>query len=92
MSTGYKCTPMTTAGGPGRAALRRADRPVHPEPAPVLGYEAQYFGAVEPQRVLALHLHTAIRGAVPRSVVRQGIAATHRQVWRPATGPAALRN
>jgi hypothetical protein len=42
----------------------------------VLGYDAQYFGAVEPQRRLAPHLHMAIRGAIPRAVVRQVIAAT----------------
>jgi hypothetical protein len=51
----------------------------------VLGYEAQYFGAVEPQRRLAPHLHMAIRGAVPRAVVRQVIAATYHQVWWPPT-------
>src|SRR5205823_1006950 len=51
----------------------------------VLGYDAQYFGAVEPQRRLAPHLHMAIRGAVPRSVVRQVIAATYHQAWWPAT-------
>jgi hypothetical protein len=51
----------------------------------VLGYEAQYFGAVEPQRRLAPHLHLAIRGAVPRAVVRQVIAATYHQVWWPST-------
>jgi hypothetical protein len=51
----------------------------------VLGYDAQYFGAVEPQRRLAPHLHMAIRGAVPRTVVRQVIAATYRQVWWPST-------
>ena len=51
----------------------------------VLGYEAQYFGAVEPQRRLAPHLHMAIRGAVPRAVVRQVIAATYHQVWWPST-------
>ena len=50
-----------------------------------LGYEAQYFGAVEPQRRLAPHLHMAIRGAVPRAVVRQVIAATYHQVWWPPT-------
>jgi hypothetical protein len=50
-----------------------------------LGYDAQYFGAVEPQRRLAPHLHMAIRGAVPRTVVRQVIAATYHQVWWPAT-------
>ena len=51
----------------------------------VLGYDAQYFGAVEPQRRLAPHLHLAIRGAVPRAVVRQVIAATYHQVWWPST-------
>ena len=51
----------------------------------VLGYEAQYFGAVEPQKRLAPHLHMAIRGAVPRAVVRQVIAATYHQVWWPST-------
>jgi hypothetical protein len=51
----------------------------------VLGYEAQYFGTVEPQRRLAPHLHMAIRGAVPRPVIRQVIAATYHQVWWPAT-------
>jgi hypothetical protein len=50
-----------------------------------LGYDAQYFGAVEPQRRLAPHLHMAIRGAVPRAVIRQVIAATYHQVWWPAT-------
>jgi hypothetical protein len=49
------------------------------------GYDAQYFGAVEPQRRLAPHLHMAIRGAVPRAVIRQVIAATYHQVWWPST-------
>jgi replication initiator protein RepSA len=51
----------------------------------VLGYDAQYFGAVEPQRRLAPHLHMAIRGAIPRAVIRQVIAATYHQVWWPST-------
>jgi hypothetical protein len=51
----------------------------------VLGYDAQYFGAIEPQRRLAPHLHMAIRGAVPRAVLRQVIAATYHQVWWPST-------
>jgi len=51
----------------------------------VLGYDAQYFGAVEPQRRLAPHLHMAIRGAVPRALVRQVLAATYHQVWWPST-------
>ena len=48
-----------------------------------LGYDAQYFGAVEPQRRLAPHLHMAIRGAIPRAVVRQVIAATYHHPWGP---------
>jgi hypothetical protein len=51
----------------------------------VLGYDAQYFGAIEPQKRLAPHLHMAIRGAVPRAIVRQVIAATYHQVWWPST-------
>jgi hypothetical protein len=51
----------------------------------VLGYDAQYFGAIEPQRRLAPHLHMAIRGAIPRAVMRQVIAATYHQVWWPST-------
>jgi hypothetical protein len=51
----------------------------------VLGYDAQYFGAIEPQRRLAPHLHLAIRGAIPRAVLRQVIAATYHQVWWPST-------
>ena len=51
----------------------------------VLGYDAQYFGAVEPQKRLAPHLHLAIRGAIPRAVLRQVIAATYHQVWWPST-------
>jgi hypothetical protein len=51
----------------------------------VLGYDAQYFGAVEPQKRLAPHAHLAIRGSVPRSVIRQVIAATYHQVWWPST-------
>ena len=48
------------------------------------GYEVQYFSAVEPQRRLAPHLHAAIRGAIPRRVLRQVAAATYLQVWWPA--------
>ena len=51
----------------------------------VLGYEAQYFGGVEPQKRLAPHLHLAVRGSVPRSLLRQVLAATYHQVWWPAT-------
>src|SRR5215472_14259112 len=50
----------------------------------VAGYEAQYFGGVEPQKRLAPHLHLAVRGSVPRPLLRQVLAATYHQVWWPA--------
>jgi hypothetical protein len=48
------------------------------------GYQVQYFSAIEAQRRLAPHLHTAIRGAISRAVLRQVRAATYHQVWWPA--------
>jgi hypothetical protein len=50
-----------------------------------LGYEVQYFAAVEPQRRLAPHVHLAIRGTVSRAYLRQVLAATYHQVWWPST-------
>jgi len=47
------------------------------------GYKVQYFACVEPQQRLAPHLHTAIRGAIPRQLLRQVIRATYVQVWWP---------
>ena len=47
------------------------------------GYQVQYFATIEAQRRLAPHLHAAIRGAIPRRVVRQVRAATYHQVWWP---------
>ena len=41
------------------------------------GYKVQYFAVVEPQRRLAPHLHAAVRGAIPREVIRQVVAATY---------------
>ena len=43
----------------------------------------QYFGCVEPQRRLALHAHAAVRGAIPRALLRDVTAATYEQVWWP---------
>ena len=48
------------------------------------GYKVQYFSAVEPQLRLALHLHAALRGAIPRTVLRQVVAATYVQIWWPS--------
>jgi hypothetical protein len=51
-----------------------------------LGYDVQYFAAIEPQKRLAPHVHLAIRGTISRSDLRQVIAATYHQVWWPRTG------
>ena len=48
-----------------------------------LGYDVQYFAAVEPQRRLAPHVHIAIRGTIARSELRKVLAATYHQVWWP---------
>ncbi len=50
-----------------------------------LGYDVQYFAAVEPQRRLAPHIHIAIRGTLSRAELRQVLAATYHQVWWPPT-------
>ncbi|WP_324252841.1 replication initiator [Enemella evansiae] len=47
------------------------------------GFKVQYFASIEPQSRLAPHLHAAVRGAVPRRVLRQVIGATYVQVWWP---------
>ncbi len=47
------------------------------------GWPVQYFAAVEPQKRLAPHLHAAIRGTMPRALIRQVVAATYHQVWWP---------
>ena len=50
-----------------------------------VGFDVQYFAAVEPQRRLAPHLHMAIRGTISRAELREVIAATYHQVWWPST-------
>ncbi|MGO8888504.1 MAG: replication initiator [Streptosporangiaceae bacterium] len=50
-----------------------------------LGYDVQYFAAVEPQRRLAPHVHFAMRGTVSRTELRRVLAATYHQVWWPST-------
>lgn len=49
------------------------------------GYKVQYFATVEPQKRLAPHLHTALRGAIPRQTLRQVTAATYFALWWPPT-------
>jgi hypothetical protein len=50
-----------------------------------LGYDVQYFAAVEPQRRLAPHVHLAMRGTMARAEIRRVLAATYHQVWWPDT-------
>jgi hypothetical protein len=50
-----------------------------------LGYDVQYFAAVEPQRRLAPHIHIAIRGTVARAELRRVLTATYHQIWWPAS-------
>ena len=57
-----------------------------------LGYDVQYFAAVEPQRRLAPHVHLAMRGTIARAELRRVLAATYHQVWWPdATGQVRRR-
>jgi hypothetical protein len=55
-----------------------------------VGYDIQYFAAVEPQRRLAPHVHLAMRGTVSRAELREVIAATYHQVWWPPIGTVRL--
>ena len=48
-----------------------------------VGYDVQYFATIEPQKRLAPHIHAAIRGAIPRRILRQVVAATYASVWWP---------
>jgi hypothetical protein len=50
-----------------------------------VGYDIQYFAAVEPQRRLAPHVHIAIRGTISRAELREVLAATYHQVWWPSS-------
>jgi hypothetical protein len=54
----------------------------------LVGYDLQYFAAIEPQRRLAPHVHIAIRGTISRTELREVIAATYHQVWWPTTTAA----
>ncbi|MEV4261269.1 replication initiator [Kribbella sp. NPDC049584] len=47
------------------------------------GYKVQYFATVEAQHRLAPHLHAAVRGVIPRQVVKEVAAATYHQLWWP---------
>nr|WP_322787731.1 replication initiator [Hamadaea tsunoensis] len=47
------------------------------------GFAVQYAGAVELQRRLTPHAHFAMRGTIPRALLKQVAAATYHQVWWP---------
>lgn len=48
------------------------------------GYAIQYAGTIELQKRLTPHAHFAMRGTLPRALVKQVAAATYHQVWWPA--------
>jgi hypothetical protein len=50
-----------------------------------VGYDLQYFAAIEPQKRLAPHVHIAMRGTIARAELRRVLAATYHQVWWPDT-------
>lgn len=56
------------------------------------GFRVQYFGAIEPQRRLAPHIHLAIRGAIPRRVLRAVTESTYLQLWWPAFDTPVYRD
>jgi len=47
------------------------------------GYRVQHFSCVEPQRRLAPHLHAALRGAIPRQIVKAVTKGTYLHLWWP---------
>ena len=59
------------------------DTDVMAERQAVRGYKVPYFAALEPQARLAPHLHAAMRGVIPRAILRKVIEATYVQVWWP---------
>src|SRR4029079_12185845 len=54
------------------------------------GWPVQYFAAVEPPKRLAPHLHAAIRGTMPRPLIRQVVAATYHQSVVASPRPRGL--
>lgn len=51
------------------------------------GFNVQYFATIEGQLRGAPHLHAAMRGAIPRELLRQVTAATYAHVWWPTVDP-----
>ncbi|MET8875585.1 replication initiator [Nocardia sp. NPDC004604] len=52
-----------------------------------VGYDVQYFAAVEPQKRGAPHFHVLLRTAIPRDILKLVTAATYHQVWWPHFDP-----
>ncbi|MCA1229456.1 replication initiator [Saccharopolyspora sp. 6M] len=48
-----------------------------------VGWSVQWFAAIEPQKRLTPHAHVALRGSLPRALLRQVVAGTYHQVWWP---------
>ena len=86
--TGHPPTLLpTTMTGPPRDALAFAalfDRFIQ-NLRRYVGYDLQYFAAVEPQKRLAPHVHIAMRGTISPAEIRRVLAATYHQVWWPDT-------
>ena len=47
------------------------------------GYNVQYFSVIEAQKRGAPHLHAAVRGAIPRAILKQVVAAADLALWWP---------
>jgi hypothetical protein len=48
-----------------------------------VGYKIAHAGVVEMQRRLATHAHYAVRGTIPRKLIKQVAAETYYQAWWP---------
>jgi hypothetical protein len=48
-----------------------------------VGWKVAYAGAVEMQRRLATHAHYAVRGTIPRALIKEVAAGLYHQVWWP---------
>ncbi len=97
-----KVGPDGTPVNPGSYDYRRAARDAIHFPAlfdrliqnlrRYVGYDVQYFAAVEPQKRLAPYAHIAFRGAISRADLRQVVAATYHQVWWPSTATVCYQD
>jgi hypothetical protein len=68
------------AGRPGRHPLGKLTDRFMQNLCRAVGWNVQYFTAVEAQHRGVPHLHAAIRGTTPRKLLRQVAAATYHQM------------